>query len=351
MTKRILVTGHDGYIGTLLVPMLTAAGYTVSGLDSGLFEACAFGADMPPEIPVFRCDIRDVTVDELIGFDAVIHLAGLSNDPLGNLDPELTDDINRRASVRLARAAKEAGVRRFLFASSCSNYGASGETLVDETSPFHPVTPYALAKVRSEEEIAPLADDGFSPVFLRNATVYGVSPRLRFDLSVNNLVAWACATSRVRLKSDGMAWRPLVHVEDIARAFIAVLEAPTAAVHGEAFNVGVEGENYLIRDVAALVAETVPGTRVEYAPGAERDERCYRVDFGKLKRAVGAFKPQWTLARGIDEVYRAVRGKELLPEIFEGPQYCRLAHLEQLIESGRLDGTLRWRAETPGRVG
>ena len=338
---RVLVTGHDGYIGTVLVPMLTAAGHEVAGLDSFLFEACAF-SNPPPLIPATRRDIRDVVAADLAGFHAVIHLAGLSNDPLGDLNPALTDDINRGASVRLARMAKEAGVRRFLFSSSCSNYGAAGSTLVGEDSAFNPVTPYARAKVQAEREIAPLADETFTPVFLRNATVYGVSPRLRFDLVVNNLVAWACATGCVRLKSDGSAWRPLIHVEDLARAFTCTLEAPRETVHGQAFNVGLGDENFRIRDVADIITDVIPNVRVEFAHGGGADRRSYRVDFSKLERTFTDFKPRWNLRRGIGQIYRSFRKANLTPETFEGPVYSRLEHLKNLQGSGKLDQTLRW---------
>ncbi|MBC7172328.1 MAG: SDR family oxidoreductase, partial [Polyangiaceae bacterium] len=222
---RVLLTGHKGYIGTVLAPMLEAAGHEVHGLDSDIFERCTFGAP-PREIPWTRKDIRDVELRDVEGFDAVIHLAGLSNDPLGDLDPALTYEINHHATVRLAELARRAGVHRFLFSSSCSNYGASdGESILDEESELRPVTPYGKAKALAEQDLAALADSRFCPVYLRNATAYGVSPRLRFDLVLNNLVAWAHTTGAVHLKSDGSAWRPLVHIEDISRAFLALLTA------------------------------------------------------------------------------------------------------------------------------
>src|SRR5712692_1644416 len=273
---RILLTGHSGYIGAVLVPTLVAAGHAVVGVDSDLFEQCTFGSGVF-EIPAMRKDIRDVGPRQLAGFDAVIHLAGLANDPLGDLNPAMTFEINHAASVRLARLAKEAGVSRFVFSSSCSNYGAAGEALVDEDAELRPLTPYATSKVRVEQDVAKLADSTFSPTFLRNATAYGVSPRLRFDLVLNNLVAWAFTTGRVHVKSDGSPWRPIVHVEDISRAFLAVLSAPRETIHSQALNVGQSEENYRIRELAEIVREVVPGSRIDYAEDGGPDPRCYRV--------------------------------------------------------------------------
>ena len=254
---RVLVTGHNGYIGTVMVPMLQAEGHEVVGLDSYLFEQCTFGEDLP-DIPAMRKDVRDVQASDLEGFDAIIHLAGLSNDPLGDLNPRLTYEINHAASVRLARLAKEVGITRFLFSSSCSTYGAAGDQMLNEEAEFNPVTPYGHSKVLVEQDVSKLADSKFSPTFLRNATAYGVSPRLRFDLVLNNLVAWAFTTGRVYIKSDGTPWRPIVHIEDIAQAFIVVLHAPRELVHNQAFNVGLSKENYRIRELAEIVEETVP---------------------------------------------------------------------------------------------
>ena len=283
--KRVLITGHMGYIGTMLTPMLEDAGYEVVGMDSDLYRDCTYG-NAPPNAPSLMKDIRDAQVEDLIGFEALIHLAALSNDPLGNLDPDLTYEINYLASVRLAEVAKEAGVKRFLFSSSCSTYGAAGESVLDEMATFNPVTPYARSKVLTEQAVAKLADDRFSPVFLRNATAYGVSSRLRFDLVLNNLVAWATTTGRVYLKSDGTPWRPIVHIEDISRAFIEVLEAPIEVVHNQAFNVGQTSENYRISELAEIVQETVPGCRIQYAEGAGPDKRSYQVDCSKLAQAL-----------------------------------------------------------------
>ena len=337
---RVLVTGHEGYIGTVLAPMLVDAGHDVAGLDSGLFAGCAFMGGAA-EFPAVCMDIRDVRPADLEGFDAVIHLAGLSNDPLGDLDPVLTDEINHRASVRLAQYARAAGVGRFLFSSSCSTYGAAGDSFLDETGRLNPVTPYGIAKVRAEEGLSALADASFSPTCLRSATAYGVSPMLRFDLVANNLVAWAHTTGRVFIKSDGSPWRPLVHVEDIARAFLAVLHAPRERVHDRAFNVGRSEENYRVREIAEMVAATVPGTRIEYAPGAGPDTRCYRVDCRRIKQALPEFQPTWDVARGIQELFASYGKVGLSAGEFEGPRFSRIAALQGMVADGRVDGTLR----------
>jgi len=338
---RILVTGHNGYIGAILTPMLVAEGHKVVGLDTDYFEACTFGDDMP-DVPTVRKDIRDIEASDLQGFDAVMHLGGLSNDPLGDLNPELTGEINHAASVRLAQLAKEAGIERFIFSSSCSNYGAAGEDFVDEESEFNPVTPYGVSKVLVEQDVAKLADGSFSPTFLRNSTAYGVSPRLRFDLVLNNLVAWAYTTGLVYLKSDGTPWRPIVHIEDISRAFLAVLHAPRDLVHNEAFNVGRTEENYQIRDIARIVVDVVPDSRLEFAQDAGPDKRTYRVNCDKILQTLPEFKPQWDARRGAEELLAAYQKIGLSLEEFEGPRYKRVAHIKELQSKGRLDESLRW---------
>jgi nucleoside-diphosphate-sugar epimerase len=294
---RILLTGHKGYIGTVMVPMLLGAGHEVVGLDTDFFQQCTFRPGIH-DIPEMRLDLRDARAKDLMGFDAIAHLGALSNDPLSDLNPDITYDINHAASVRLAELAKDAGVARFLYSSSCSSYGQSGDNLVDETAELKPITAYAISKVRVEHDVAKLADDRFSPTFLRNATAYGVSPRLRFDLVLNNLVAWAYAQGRVHIKSDGTPWRPIVHIEDISRAFLAVLAAPRDVVHNQALNVGQTEENYRISELADIVQDVVPGSRIEYAKDGGPDPRCYRVDFGKIRRLLPDFKPQWNARLG-----------------------------------------------------
>src|SRR6267378_2354744 len=343
---RILVTGHNGYIGSVLAPFMAAAGHDVTGLDTYLFEDCSLGEDTV-RIESLRCDVRDVRATDLAGFDAIIHLAALSNDPLGNVNPQCTHDINHLASVRLARLAKQAGVPRFLFASSCSLYGVAGDALLTENAAFNPITPYGESKVRVELDVAKLADERFSPTFLRNATAYGVSPRLRADIVVNNLVGHAFTTGEVLIQSDGTPWRPLVHVEDFCRAFLAALPAPRGTVHNQAFNVGRTSENYRVRDLADLVQALVPGSRVRYADAVGPDPRSYRVDCSKLEQTLPDYRPTWTVERGIRELRDAFTRRGLTKSEFLGDRYLRINQIQRLQRTGRLSADLRWLSHVP----
>lgn len=336
---KVLITGHDGYIGSVMVDVVGRAGHDVVGLDSYFYESCRFSPDRRV-VPAIRKDVRDVEPSDLVGFDAVIHLAALSNDPLGCLDERCTFDINHRGSVTVATAAKAAGVPRFLFASSCSLYGAAGDRMLAEDAAFNPVTAYGTSKVLVEADVSGLADDSFSPTFLRNATAYGVSPRLRADVVVNNLVGLAFTTGEVVIQSDGTPWRPLVHVEDISRAFLAVLEAPREAIHNEAFNVGSTQENYQVRDVASIVREIVPGSSVTYLAGGGPDPRCYRVNCDKLSRAIPSFQTHWTVRRGVEELYSSFSRHGLTPQNFS--DCIRLKRIQDLLRESRLDSSLRW---------
>lgn len=345
---RVLLTGHEGYIGTVLAERLREAGHEVVGLDTGYFADCVLGP-APQPIPALRLDLRDITPEPLAGFDAVMHLAALCNDPLGNLNPDLTYEVNHRSSVRLAEAARAAGVSRFLFSSSCSLYGSGhgdsddpeDKPFLDESAAFAPVTPYGESKILAEQGIAPLADDDFSPIFLRNATAYGFSPRLRGDIVVNDLTATALLTGEVKLLSDGRAWRPLIHIEDISAAFIALLEAPREVVHGKAYNIAQTGENYLIRDVAEIVAGVVPDSRVSIAGNASTDKRDYRVSGDLVASEVPSFKPQWTVRAGAEQLLEAYQRYGLTQELFQR-NFLRIRRIQELTEARRIDSDLRW---------
>lgn len=339
---KVLVTGHQGYIGPVLCPLLREHGHSVVGLDTGYFEGCDF-LDSPMVVPTLRRDVRDLQPQDLDGIDAVIHLAALSNDPMGQLDPALTDAINHRGSVRLAELARAAGASRFVFSSSCSMYGAAdGDAPLDETAPFNPVSAYAKSKVDAERGIAALASDTFSPVFLRNATAYGMSPRLRVDLVLSNLLGWALTTGQVKILSDGSPWRPLAHIGDISAAMVAAISAPRETIHNQAFNVGRDSDNYQVRDIAEIVRATVPNAKVTYAGTGEPDRRSYRVNFNKIRDRLPGFSPAWDVERGAREAYDAFKRAAFDQAQFESRKYIRLKQLTYLRDEGKLSGELRW---------
>jgi len=342
---KVLVTGSRGYIGCVLVPLLQKEGHEVIGLDTDLYERCTFTGEVP-DIPTILKDVRDVEIEDLEGIDAIIHLAGLSNDPLGDFNADLTVDINERGSIHIAKLAKKVGIERFLFASSCSNYGASGSNFLDENSAFNPVTPYGNSKVAVEKALIDLADEKFHPTYLRASTAYGLSPRIRFDLVANNLTAWAFTTGKVYLKSDGTPWRPIVHVEDISRAYIAVLHAPLDEIHNNSYNVGTTTENYTIKEIAEIVKEVVPDCEVSFAPSAGPDKRCYRVNCDKIARNLHGFKPQWTARRGIEQLFEAYKQSNITLDDFEGPKYKRISHIKELIAENKLGKDFRWIKDT-----
>ena len=339
---KVLVTGHKGFIGTVMVPILLNEGFDVTGIDTDLYRYCTYG-DSPLEVPSIDKDVRDVTKEDLKGFDAIVHLAALSNDPLGDINVDLTYDINHKASVRIAEMAREVGVKRFLFASSCSMYGKAGDNVLDETADFNPVTAYAKSKVYVERDVAPMASDTFSPVFLRNSTAYGVSPRIRFDLVINNLTAWAYTTGKILLKSDGTPWRPLVHIEDITQAVVCALKADREVIHNLSVNVGSNEENHQMRDLAQFVKEVVPNCEIEIADGAGPDERCYRASFDKIHRVFPEFQTKWTAKMGVEQCYQSYVKHGLNREEYEGIKYKRIAHIMNLIEEGKLGTDLRWK--------
>ncbi|MCL3819889.1 NAD-dependent epimerase/dehydratase family protein [Aeromicrobium wangtongii] len=336
---KIVLTGHQGYLGTVMAPLLAARGHEVVGLDTGLFADCFLGPQ-PQDPTTLAVDLRDVTPQHLAGFDAVIHLAALSNDPIGSLAPQITYDINHAASVRLARAAKAAGVSRFLYASTCSVYGSAGEDLVTEDAPLRPLTPYAESKVRVEADVSALADDSFSPSYLRNATAFGFSPRLRADIVLNNLVGHAVLTGEVKVLSDGTPWRPLVHARDIAAAFIQTLEAPTEAIHDRAFNVGTESNNVTVAEIARAVADTVPGSRLSITGETGSDPRSYRVDFSLIRKILPGYEATWSIPDGAAELYENYTRHGLTQHSFD-ERFTRLAVLRRRQAEGTLDDAMR----------
>lgn len=342
--KKVIVTGHNGFIGPHLVRLLKEAGYTVTGIDTNYFdESCKFSDYKKPDEEIIK-DVRDIEASDLKGAYAICHLAGLSNDPMGALNENLTYDINHKASVDIAKMAKEVGVEKFVFMASCSMYGiADGNVALDETADFAPVTAYAISKVNTEKDVKPLGDDNFSVTFLRNATAYGLSPKLRLDLVVNNLVGWAMTTGEIRIMSDGTPWRPLVHAEDIARATVAVVEAPKKEVNGKSWNVGQNSENFQIKDVAKMVGEVIPNCKVVITGEHGGDSRSYRVDFSKIAKELPGFKPKWKLKEAIKDIYQGYKEFGMDDEHFNGKYFIRLKQLDYLLKENKLDNDLNWK--------
>jgi nucleoside-diphosphate-sugar epimerase len=341
--KEIMVTGHDGFIGSLLVKLLKEKGYQVTGLDTSFFDPECELFHEKEEIKIIKKDIRQINDTDLQGIDAVCHLAALSNDPLGKLNPDLTLEINYKASVRLAKLCKKAGVSKFIYSSSCSLYGKAGDDALTEEAPFNPVTAYAQSKVMTEQAVLPLGNKKFCVTSLRNATAYGISPKLRLDLVVNNLVGWAMVTGEIKILSDGTPWRPIVHAEDIARAFIAVIEAPGERVNRQAFNVGIDSENYRIKEIAEIIGQMIPFCEIVITGEHGPDSRSYRVDFGKIKKQLPEFKPIWNLKKGIHQIHENYHRYKMDDKKFNGRYFIRLQQIQHLLTSGRIDNELYWR--------
>ena len=341
---KVLVTGHNGYIGSMLTQLLLEKGYHVKGLDTNYYRGCEFNTFHYPQIDQINKDIRAVSKRDLENIDAVIHLAALSNDPLGVFAAGLTDDINYLATIKIASLAKELGIKRFIYASSCSIYGIADEDMVSEDSPPAPVTEYAISKAKSEEALSKMADDNFSPVFLRASTAYGIAPMLRCDLVVNNLVGWAYTTGKIRIMSDGTPWRPAIHVEDLSHAYIACLQSPIEIIHNEAFNVGQNKGNYQIRDMADVVKKIVPGCEVEYTYEHGSDSRTYKVSFDKISTKLkGSFVPKWDIQKGMQQLYEAYKAHGLTYQEFTGNKYIRLNQIKRLVQREAIDENLFWR--------
>lgn len=340
---KVLVTGNKGYIGAVLVERLLEDDFEVVGLDTDFFKGCNF-YESYCDIRQISKDIRNAEAKDFVGIDAVIHLAALSNDPMGALSPELTSAINYSASLNLAKLAKAAGVRRFIFSSSCSVYGVKGDEMIDENGALSPATEYARSKINTEREISKIADTNFSPVFLRNATVYGVSPRLRVDLVVNNLAAWVFTTGSLKIMSDGSPWRPLIHIQDVCRAFIAVLRAPQEIIHNQVFNVGDNAQNYRVQEIASAIKKVLTDCRVEYTGEHGLDTRTYRVNFDKIQRLLGSyFRPRWDLDKGIDELLRQYKMADFTENDFKSDKFTRLARIKNLLKEGHIDANLFWK--------